>query len=297
MRILIVICSLLLIAGATVANDGLALMRVEPGARPSGMAGAFVSISGDPLACAYNPAGAFTDASLAASFGYNTYWENIDLADGFFIAPLFEKWCLHGGIRYAGVNNIEGRTQPTLDPLQITNIDAEDVSFKAGLSYRISPKVTAGVAAGWFLEKISSYRGSSFNVDLGVHMLATPALALGASVTNLGSDFQLEESGQVRSRDISLPTTYRIGGSYTYDRYLGALDVVYVNDDPHVHLGAEADVHPVFSVRAGVMTGYDSKNITAGGTIRERNFSFDYAFVPYTNDFGTSHVFNLTITL
>ncbi|MDX9857124.1 MAG: PorV/PorQ family protein [candidate division Zixibacteria bacterium] len=288
---------LIVLAGAAQANDGLALMRVEPGARPSGMAGTLVSIDGDPLSSAYNPAGGGGVSSFVVSFGYNTYWENIELADGYFVAPLFARWSLHGGIRYAGVNDIEGRTQPTLDPFEITTFDAEDVSFKAGLRYDVSSTVSAGVAAGWYIEKISSYRGSAFNVDLGVLVRATHALTMGAAVTSLGSDFQLEESGQGRSRDISLPTTYRVGGSYRYDRYLGALDVVYVNDDPHVHVGAEADIHEVFTVRAGVMTGYDSRNITAGATIRRRNFSFDYGFVPYSNDFGTSHLFNLTVTL
>lgn len=297
MQTIVTIFFLTLASGAALANDGLALMRVEPGARPSGMAGAFVSIGADPVSTVYNPAGAAGATNSTVSFGYNTYWENIDLADGFFVAPLFDRWYLHGGIRYAGVSNIEGRTKPTLDPFEVTNIDAEDVSFKAGLTYQVTPRISAGVAAGWYIEKISSYRGSAFNVDLGVIARATSALTVGASVTSLGADFQLEESGQGRSRDISLPTTYRFGGSYRYDRYLGALDVVYVNEDPHAHLGVEAEVHEVFSVRAGVMTGYDSKDITAGATIRQRNFSFDYGFVPYSNDFGTSHLFNLTITL
>ena len=45
------------------AQDGLSLMKVEPAARPSGMAGAFVAIGGDPNSSAYNPAGAISPAT------------------------------------------------------------------------------------------------------------------------------------------------------------------------------------------------------------------------------------------
>ena len=65
----------------------------------------------------------------------------------------------------------------------------------------------------------------------------------------------------------------------------------------HLHLGAEASVHEMFTVRAGYMANYDSKNISAGVSFNKRNIGVDYAFVPYTNDLGTSHLFNFTFSL
>jgi len=88
-----------------------------------------------------------------------------------------------------------------------------------------------------------------------------------------------------------------VGGSYRHDRYLGALDMVIVDDEFHLHLGADAALHDFVSVRAGYMVGYDTKDFTAGASFSRREFTVGYAFVPYSGHLGTSHLFNLTITL
>ncbi|MBU0983133.1 MAG: hypothetical protein KKA42_04635, partial [candidate division Zixibacteria bacterium] len=78
MRCMLLVLGLLLIlVSMGAAQDGLALMKVEAGARPAGMAGAFASISGDPNASAYNPGAAVNTNVFIASLGYNTHWENV----------------------------------------------------------------------------------------------------------------------------------------------------------------------------------------------------------------------------
>jgi hypothetical protein len=295
--ILRALCLLLIFLGAsaTFGQDGLALMKVEPGARPAGMGGAFVTVSGDANSAAYNPAGAVAVDRFTASVGHNTFWENIRLETGYVLAPLSRRTFLHGGIRVASVDDIEGRTAPTLEPE--TMFDSHDVSFKAGLAYQFTERLSAGFGAGWFVEKIGAWRGWTWNVDLGALYRHNDALAVGASVTNVGPNFQLAQTGRENTEDISLPLTYRVGGSYRYDRYLGALDLVVIDDKLRAHVGAEADLHELLSLRAGYMFNYDSKNFTAGATFTKRNFAIDYAFVPYSNDLGTSHLFNLTVTL
>lgn len=294
--ILVVVLAGIFAGEDSYAQDGLALMKVEVGARPAGMGGAFVSIPGDPNGTVYNPALAIGPSIFTTTLGYNTFWENIDIGNVHFIYPT-KRLFIHGGIRYAGVGNIEGRQQPTQNPDQITDVDARDVSFKVGFSYLIQDNFSVGFAAGWFMEKIDIWRGSVFNYDMGVYFMPKDRISVGASVTNLGQDFQLTQNDQVNSRDIPVPTSYRIGGSYTYDRYLGALDLVIIDDDAHLHAGAEAQLHESFAARAGWMIGYDSKNTTAGASFTKRNFTFDYAFVPYTRGLGSAHMFNLTVSL
>lgn len=282
-------------AGSVLGGDGLALMKVEHGARPAGMGGAFVAVVDDPNGVAYNPASITGLTGFATSFGHTAYWENVRLESGFFAKSIGRRMFLHGGIRFAAVDEIEQRLFPTAEPESY--FEAHDVSFKAGLSRRISGKVTVGLSAGWFLEKIEAWRGSAFNVDLGVLVAATETVTLGASAVNLGSAFTLTKTGFESSREISLPTAYTVGASYQYRHYLGAADVVYLEDEAHLHLGIEAALHELFSVRSGYMFNYDSKNITAGASFTKRNLQVDYAFVPYTNDLGTSHLFNLTVRL
>jgi hypothetical protein len=290
------IFALAVMVSAAVGQDGISLMKVEVGARPAGMAGAFVSIAGDPVSPVYNPALAVGTKQFTATLGYNTLWDNIDLGSVHIILP-YTRLLVHAGIRYANIGGIEGRTQPTVDPNEVFDVDARDVSFKAGASYRITDRLAFGLAAGWFVEKIDVWRGSVLNYDMGVYYRHNDRLAFGAASTNLGEDFTLSQDGLVDSREIALPTIHRVGGSYTYDRYTGALDLVIVDDDAHVHAGAEGRVHESLALRGGWMLGYDSKNLTAGVSFTKRNFIFDYAFVPYTNGLGSSHLFNLTVTL
>jgi hypothetical protein len=285
----------LLTTGAASGQDGLALMKVESGSRPAGMGGAFVSIASDPNATFYNPAGAMGTERFMVSFGHNTYWDNIRIETGYYATNLTDQSWLHGSLRYAAVDNIESRRLPTLEPDAL--FSAYDVSFKGGFTTLLFDRLAAGVSLGWYVEKIDVYRGSSFNVDLGALYQRTENLAFGASITNLGGDVSLSLSGQEGTEDIPLPTTYRLGGSYRYEKYLGAADIVILDDDTHLHLGAEGKLHEYFDLRVGYMFGYDSKDVTAGASFHRRNFTIDYAFVPYSNNLGTSHLFNLTITL
>jgi hypothetical protein len=287
--------SALLLTPIVSAQDGLALMKVDPGARPSGMGAAFVSISGDPNATAFNPAGVTGVTKFSAAFSHSTYWENIRLENGFFASPLKGRWYVHGGIRYATIDNLEMRNSPVGVPQAL--FAANDASFKFGVAYRVSDRVSAGLASGWLVEKIEAWKGSSMNFDLGIQAVLRPELRVGASVTDLGSSFTLSKAGEVASREISLPTTWRVGGSYQYRKYLGALDVVVLDDQAHLHVGAEARVHEMLQVRAGFMSGYDSKNVTAGVSFSRSGLRIDYAFVPYTHNLGTSHIFSFIFEL
>lgn len=284
----------LLFTAQVMAQDGLALLKVGQGARQAGMGEAVTSISGSVVGASYNPAAAVGVDMFTASFGHMNYWDNINIESGFFAKNLKSNWYWHGGIQYAGIDGLEQRIIPSLDPEN--TFEAYDMSFKSGLAYRYN-KLAVGFAIGWMIEKIEAWRGSAFNADFGMQYQLNDKVNLGASATNLGSDFNLTKPGSVSSRDIALPKTYSFGGSYKYDKYLGSADIVYVDEETHLHLGAEGRVHELFLIRAGYMLNYDSKTFSAGITFEKRNITVDYAFVPYSNDLGTSHLFNLTFSI
>ena len=286
---------LTLIASAVCGQDGLALMKVEAGARPAGMGGAFVAINGDPNASFYNPAGAGLVDHFVASVGHNTYWENIRLETIYFASNATENSWIHGGIRYAAVSDLESRLVPSAEP--DAYFSAYDVSFKGGLARRVGSRLIVGLSFGWFIEKIDIYRGSVFNIDLGATYEVKPGMTLGASAANIGSDFSLSMSAQPGTTPIPIPTTYRFGGAVQHDLGLGAVDLVFVDDDAHLHIGAEREMHELFDLRAGYMFGYDSRTFSAGASFKRRKLTIDYAFVPYSNSLGTSHLFNLTFIL
>ena len=289
----ILVLSVVAVSAAN-ANDGVALLKVDQGARSAGMGSTQIPNSGDPNAVVHNPALGMGFQSFAASFGHTEYWENVKLESGYFAANLNPRWAIHGGIRYATVNDLEARISPTSNP---TLFDANDLSFKGGMAYSLSPKIDIGLAAGWIMEKIGSYRGSALNFDIGAVYRLDSNANITAAATNIGPDFKLELSGMPGSDDISLPTAYRIGGTYKYRRYLGAAEFVYLDDEAHAHIGAEAAITEIFSIRSGYMINYSTKNFTAGASFRHRNITVDYAFIPFSQNLGTSHLFNLTFSL
>lgn len=292
---ILVLCILLLCVGQANSQDGLAVLKTAHGAMQAGFGEAVVSISNQVDGTNYNPAAIKSIKNFTVSFGHTQYWENINLESGFWAIPLSSKINVHGGIRYAAVKELEERNIASEEPLAI--FDFHDISFKTGMSYVKNEKLTLGFALGWFFEKNALWRGSAFNVDLGMHYQLSKNMQLGAAVTNLGSSFQLSANGEESSNEISLPTRYAVGGNYQYGKYLGALDLVYLGDEVRLHLGTEAKLHRMFDIRAGYMFNYDSKDFTAGTTFTKRNIKIDYAFVPYSNDLGSTHLFNFTFNI
>jgi len=292
----LIIIFLLCFHNATASTNGLALLKVESGARPAGMGGAFVSLNNHPDASIYNPAGSIDVTKFTISLGHISYWDNIRMESAHFAMGLSKRMFIHGGIRFATVDNLELRGDVPVE-LPEGLFDLHDVSFKGGLSMKITDRISAGFSAGWILEKIEGWRGSVFNFDFGFQAKAMKNLKVGASVTDIGSDFKLSKNTGNDSRPISLPTAYRAGASYSYDKYLGALDLVYTDDEAHLHIGAEGNVYPMFQIRAGYMFNYDVKNLTAGASFTKRNLTVDYAFVPYKQDLGSTHIINLSFSL
>lgn len=281
--------------GAT--DAGLALLTTEHTARPAGMGGAAVSILADPNAILYNPAAAVGVDTFTVTFGHTVYWENIRFESGFFGIGIADQLYLLGGICMAIIDDIELRGEiPTAEP--DAKFSSHDINGKMGLAYRINENVAIGASLGWMFEEIDVMRGSRFNVDLGI--IITPrihGLDLGASIVGIGGDLVISDGASATSREIPLPTTYRVGGAYQYRWMRGSADLVYVDDNGHAHLGAEGTVSKEFNLRAGYMTGYDTRNFTAGASFAYRNMRVDYAFLPYSDQLGTSHLFNVTFSL
>ncbi|MFC1475110.1 PorV/PorQ family protein [Candidatus Zixiibacteriota bacterium] len=295
-KLFIVLVITILCVSSGFSQTGLSTLKISNGANPAGMASAVSSFNERPDYTAYNPASAVGIDKFTASFGHTSYWENVNLESVYFGKHLKGKTYFHGGIRFASIDNLELRSFiPTADPTG--QFDANDLSFKTGIAYMFSEKLTFGVAMGWFIEKIEAWRGSAFNVDFGLLYKYDDKINIGASAVNIGSDFQLSKTGEGKSDEIPLPKTYRFGLSYKYQKYTGALDLVHVDDKAHLHIGAEGKIHPMFTIRSGYMLNYDSKNFTAGVSFIKRNIEIDYAFVPFSNELGTAHIFNFSFSL
>lgn len=269
--------------------SGLTAFKVENGARSSALGEAFVAVAGDPLSQYYNPAGAIAEHDFLAYFGHTSYWQNVTFESGFF-AVRKGKLSYTFSARLAQTDNIEAREAvASVQPLYL--FESRDISLKFGVAYPLSPEWKVGVAAGWLAEKIDSYQGSTFVIDLGTQYQHSRRLSFGASLSNLGGAIVL------LSEEISAPTTLRLGSSFWQGNFQLLTDIVHVDDELHAHLGLEYAGVKDLAFRAGYQSGYDSKNVTFGVGFTRREIRIDYAFVPYANGLGESHQFGLSVFL
>ncbi|MBN4076228.1 PorV/PorQ family protein [Gemmatimonas aurantiaca] len=275
------------IAFAAHINSGLALLKVETGARASAMGEAFTAVSADPLSQNYNPAGAAGGSEFNAYLGQTLYWENITLQSGF---TSFAKgsWQFHFSVRSAKVDGIEARgSTPSINPDFV--FDSRDLSVKAGVAIPLNERLTVGLALGWVMERISFYQSSTMMFDIGAVYKQNDKLTLGFSVLNIGSALSFD------SADVSLPTAVRGGASYVLNDVLLAADGVFIDEEFHLHFGAEYQGIKALALRAGYQSGYDSKSVTFGVGFSKNNLRFDYTFIPYSNSLTDSHQFGLSV--
>jgi hypothetical protein len=105
----------------------------------------------------------------------------------------------------------------------------------------------------------------------------------------------------LRNESTKLPAEFRFGGAYDFTLNSAMLDFVVVTefqkyldtDDIHINGGGEIIYNKTFAGRVGYQTGYESRGITGGVGIMWGNFSFDYAYMPFSLGLGNANLFSL----
>jgi hypothetical protein len=294
---LLLASSLLLAAtplAAQTGQTGLSFLKLGVGARPLGMGEAYMAAAADPAATYYNPA-ALSTAGNSQLLLMHKEWIQDVTTDFLAAMTSFHNISLGLGINATSVNDIELRTTPGPP---ISTFSARNTSVGLSASYLLTPEVSIGLTGKFLYEKILVDDASGFGFDMGV-MYRTPwNLRLAAGYFNMGSVSALDEEAT------SLPRMFRAGAAYSCDAknldgtFTLASDVVSFTGEgkTHLHAGGEFEFRGTFAVRAGYQTGYDAKNFSAGVGLREGILRFDYAFVPFRYDLGTTHTFSLGIS-
>ncbi len=274
------------------ASTGLAFLKLGAGSRSLAMGEAFSSVAGDATAFIYNPA-RFT----AGDKGNVTLMHNFsvqDMSTDFVAAkfPMGKKLAMGLGLFTTGVSDIEVRNIPGA---AVETFDARN--FTAGLSfaYKVAQSVSIGITGKMLYEKIYVDDASGFAVDLGTSY-EKENVSLSFVLSNIGSMDDLKNTSS------KLPSLVRFGGSYKFNasktfKVLAAIDgfKVLSGGSFHLHTGAEGAYKDFLFVRAGYQSGYDNKGITTGIGFRYQAWTVDYAFVPYTDGFGTANAISLGV--
>lgn len=288
MRIIYSVILVLLLCLPAFSDSGVKFLALETGAGPVGMGGANTAYIAEPYSAACNPAAIYGINSLSGSFGHDTYWKNRRFESGY---VSFKKGSIvyNVGLQFSEISDIEARESATEDPDFYFN--SPDLSLKIAGAFKIHKLITAGLSLGWIFEKIETYRGNAYVTDVGLIVDPNPNLSVGIAFLNYGTGMKL------RNKTHDIPTVFRLGAVYSYKNFKPAVDFVYFDKKMHTHFGGEYKIKNILFLRAGYRSGYDSKDISAGAGFIRRNIRIDYAFLPYKNELGDSHIFSLTFSL
>lgn len=270
------------------ANTGLAFLKLGVGARGIAMGEAYSSVCDDGTAVIYNPARLNSGNSNNVTLMYNSAMK--DLTNNFIGAKFkYNKLGIGVGLFKTNIEGIEIRTIPGAP---IDKFDAQNLSLNVSLCYELYSNLSFGVTSKMLYEKIYIDEASGYAFDLGTNY----------TKDNFSLSFVLSNLGSVNAlKDVSskLPTSIRLGGAYSFSKnnlnFILALDGFKVLDGGklHVNSGAEVCYKDIIFIRAGYQTAYDNKGFTTGIGFKYKGITMDYAFIPYSDSFGTSNTLSL----
>ncbi len=292
-------------AAAATGTNALNFLGFGAGARSASLAGSVSATIHDATATYWNPAGLARIEGWDLS-GTHTEWlqdiryEHVSIARnrgrsglGFAFSTL-----------YAG--NFDGRDEVGN---QTETFGFSDVSISGSYAYELSEPLHLGATARYYRESIDDNVADGFAFDLGAqYQTPVDGLRFGAVLRNLGGSYQLDMAG---AGSYDLPRTVQVGGAYRLplDGLAGALNLsadlmAEKGLDTSLRFGAEYRYHDQFGLGFGYRTETGSATAGDGSTLEStqnvsfgasynKAFRFEYAFVPFTSDLGSTHRFTL----
>ena len=281
----------LVFAAQADAPNGLAFLKISTDVRSAALGETGV-VSGNPSAASFfNPALAALSKRPFASFSHHRWIQDTQLNFLHFQYPAFLN--IGVSILSTGVEGIEVRPVPSPQPVDM--IDSRDLMFSLNLARSLSPYFHLGLGVKYIHEHIFYKDTEGFALDLGMLYQMVPRLTLGASLVNIGKmSPMLDERPQ-------LPLTARIGAAYSLPldnagEVMFAVSGIYIKEEEwRGNLGCEYQPFELIALRGGYLFNYDERDFTAGIGVKWENFDFDFAYVPFKSDLGSTQRFGLTI--
>jgi len=271
-------------AGSSPGRAGYEFLRTQIGARPAGMAGAFVSFSGDVHSVYYNPAGL---APISTRLASATYLNHVlDFQSGFvaYTQPMKNIGQLAVGINYMNYGDFD-RTD--VNGNKLGSFGAGSFAITSSLGRMITRDLMAGISAKFIYSTIDNYSSTAIAMDLGViyRVPFMQDLNIGAAVFNLGAAM----TSFMDTRD-PLPLNFVLGFSKKLAHlpleYCVAVNK-YIDDDVQISAGGEFTLTENVFLRVGYSSlgknlkigadGDQYAGLSLGMGFQWRQIQFDYA--------------------
>ncbi len=308
----VTVCYFLLVTGTPVcvafADDDAGLRSVfarGAGERALALGGAYGSVSGDPTALYWNPAGlAGLERTSVAAAHTNLIGMGFHEQFGSLALPTWRLGTFALSLRRYGVDGIEERDdRGTLLADDLRNTESE-LAF--GYGRAIGPAWQVGAALKMQRQELAGQSASGLGLDAGI--IVRPGLALGgtshwAQNLNLGLTFRniIEPAIRLETEEVRDPSAIRLGGSYavplgTQLQALFTVDIEKTKEmDSRLHAGAEVAFLDLIALRVGANNG----TLAAGLGATYRNLTLNYAFednpLEMVHRFGVGFAFGRTV--
>lgn len=297
-----------------VGTTAAPFLKIEYGARPVAMGGAFVALANDPSGIYYNPAGLAEIRNHQFMGGYTVWFADLKYNYATFVLPTQRvNLALWGSFLYC-------------DDIPVTTVEAPEgtgqkYSYIDGLlgitaSAFLSDRLSVGLSGKYIQQKLYNESASTYAFDIG-SILRTPikGTRLGMCLANYGGRMQLfgndliiqtdpwpeytgnpDVEARLTTESFPLPLAFKLGialdllGSgeafFTSEHHhlTLAIDGIHPNDgEEKVQLGVEYGLYNTLFLRGGYKINYDTQTYSAGAGMRfkiaQRTFAVDYAYV------------------
>ncbi len=257
---------------------------VVPGARPSGMGGAFTGLSDDLNASLYNPAGLILNRKINVLASYNQRFVGIGQGiSASYIAGAYTLGNL-GFCLAAYLNNFSVYNETMLIQTTSYSIDKYRI-FNVGISVKgLNRKFT--LSSDYESDPVFSAGNNKWNItgDAGILFRPNDTVSIGASMLNIiEPDISFGENVEEK-----LPFIINAGLMLKFRNYKLLTDVLYRNKDLNGEtyinekVGMEyAGVSDKYFLRAGYNIKLSS--LSLGATVKYGMADFNYAFVYQLN--------------
>lgn len=277
----------LVVVMAWAGQTGFSSLRILPGVREAGMAGAGVASAFGPQAIALNPAANAGSDGFAATVSY-AKWILDTHHQSLFVARGFPALCVGLGLASFSAGRFEYRTKPTEEP--IGTFSPYDFTAYLNLARPIGSMVQVGLTGRYFYTRIFDEDAVGVGIDGGVRVTPVERLTLGASVMDFGKTMYY-----VRD-EFRLPTRLRAGASYDLvpferGRVTLAADGSYFpyGKAAGAVAGLEFAWNEVVALRAGYDFLSQANHLNFGLGLHAGRFRFDYSFAALNFDLGGAH--------
>lgn len=320
---LFVLCFEILIGQSKVGSTAAPFLNIGIGPKAIGLGGAFVATANDVTSLYWNPAGAAKYEGNEAIFTHTNWFADISFNWAGTKLDLGGSGTIGLSIMYLDYGNIEVTT------LREPNGTGEyfkphDMAVGLTYAYNLTDRFSIGGTVKYINQKIWNSTANGIAVDVGTLFTSDIyGLRIGATITNFGSDMQMDGKDLLVQHDINsniygnndqilaklltdqfpLPLTFRVGiamdvfktESHTFT--LG-VDAIHPSDnDECLNIGGEYLFNNLIALRAGyksLLLKNSEEGLTLGFGIKydlsyNLGFNLDYAYQAFGILDNTQH--------